>query len=116
MSSMRKPVVVVESADMHEFERECLQLFEDGYRLDSSSCGFVNSEEYDFCQSYQAIFVDKQPPADKERNRNYLVLLKESVERLQRLSRETSSGSLHSTISRCLTNTQVVIQAMERQS
>ena len=112
----RKPVVVVESVGKEEFECECAQLIESGYRLDSSGCGFDDPTKHDYCAFYQAIFVDMQPPADKERNRNYLVLLKESVERLQRLSRETSSGSLHSTINQCLTNTQVVIQAMERQS
>ena len=48
---------VVETDDKTEFEKECNELVEDGYKLNSSSCGFVNSEAYDFCTIYQAIFI-----------------------------------------------------------
>jgi len=61
-----KPVWVLNSNDPARFAEECCKLIEDGYTLSSSSCGFVNSEAYDFCDSYQAIFVkhDREPVTD----------------------------------------------------
>lgn len=52
-----KPIKTVETNDCDEFERECAKLMAQGYELSSSFCGFVNSAEYDFCSSWQAIFV-----------------------------------------------------------
>lgn len=51
------PVEVVESADPNDFTKRCSSLMRKGYKMHSSNCGFVNSEEYSFCSSYQAIFV-----------------------------------------------------------
>lgn len=39
------------------FKNKCEDLLNDGYKMKSSSCGFVQSDEYDFCTSFQAIFV-----------------------------------------------------------
>jgi hypothetical protein len=50
-------LVTVSETDREEFESKCNQFIELGYKLSSSSCGFLNSEEYDFCESYQAILV-----------------------------------------------------------
>mgnify|MGYP003389661331 FL=1 len=52
----RPPVIVVDVTTPVEFESRCRELYEFGYKMDSSSCGFVNSEDYDFCGSYKAIF------------------------------------------------------------
>jgi hypothetical protein len=52
-----KPLVVVASSDPDEFENKCSELLGSGYTLSSSSCGFVNSIEYDFCDSWHAVFV-----------------------------------------------------------
>lgn len=52
-----KSVVVVETSDMDIFEKHCASLIAEGYEISSTSCGFVHSERYDFCNSYQAIFV-----------------------------------------------------------
>lgn len=53
----KKPVVVVNLNDEQEFEKTCASWIAAGYRLDSSSCGFANSEAYDFASVYHAIFV-----------------------------------------------------------
>ena len=50
-------IKVVESSDMNKFENEVNELLKDGYSISSTSCGFVNSENYDFCSSYQAILI-----------------------------------------------------------
>ncbi len=59
MEIKRSPILVVEHSDSDKFQDECRQLIEADYRLDSSHCGFVNSDAYDFCASYHAVFVDK---------------------------------------------------------
>ena len=58
MDKNEKPVVAINITDENEFEDRCKELIGDGYKLSSSYCGFANSESYDFCSSYQAIFVD----------------------------------------------------------
>ena len=58
MSNERKPVITVSEDEHGRFEDICDQLYADGYRLDSSSCGIVNSESYGFCTYLEAIFVD----------------------------------------------------------
>lgn len=50
-------VVAVELTDSDEFEKRCAELVSQGYKLSSSCCGFANSEAYNFCSSWQAIFV-----------------------------------------------------------
>ena len=54
-----KKVVVLESNDTEAFEDDMNMYLEQGYDVSSSSCGFVNSEQYEFCSSYQAILVLK---------------------------------------------------------
>jgi len=49
-------IVTVETADAKVFEQECNRLANDGYFLKTSNCGFVNSEQYDFCSSWMAIW------------------------------------------------------------
>ena len=51
----RKPIIVIEKTGPNEFERECENLLNIGYKILSTNCSFVNSEAYDFCSSYQAI-------------------------------------------------------------
>lgn len=50
-------IKVVETSDKNDFERQSLKLMEQGYRVSSTYCGFLNSERYDFCSYYQAIFI-----------------------------------------------------------
>lgn len=52
-----RPVVAVDESNERTFEATIKALIDKGYRLHSSSCGFVQSERYDFCNSYQAIMV-----------------------------------------------------------
>jgi DNA-binding Xre family transcriptional regulator len=58
-------IKVIEDSNIHNFSKKCNGLIKQGYNLHSSSCGFVNSEKYDFCSCYQAIFVkeDNKPMA-----------------------------------------------------
>lgn len=51
------PIIVLELGDPEKFERQGELLISRGYRLHSSSCGFVQSERYDFCSSYHGIFL-----------------------------------------------------------
>ena len=54
--SNKPAIVTVESNDAKEFEDKCNQLREAGYSLKASSCGFVQSEKYDFCSSWMAVW------------------------------------------------------------
>ena len=53
----RSKLKVVESHDAGIFERECNALMNNGYIIHSSKCGVIDSEEYNYCSWYQAIFV-----------------------------------------------------------
>jgi len=50
-------VKVLETSNPTSFENQLKELISTGYELKSSSVGFVNSEKYDFCGSYQALLV-----------------------------------------------------------
>jgi hypothetical protein len=52
-----KHVVTVEESQAGVFEDVCSDLIDKGYKMVSSSCGFLNSEEYLFCSFYMAIMV-----------------------------------------------------------
>ena len=52
---MRK-IETVEMSDGDAFAVECERLLSLGYKLETCNCGFVDSEQYDFCASYMAIF------------------------------------------------------------
>lgn len=56
-----KSVVILDESDAIKFENKCEILIKSGYTIHASSCGFVNSAEYDFCPSYQAVFVKNDP-------------------------------------------------------
>lgn len=55
-----KYLVVVEESNNENFEIKCNELLKDCYELKSCSTGFVNSEEYNFCSLYQAIFLKEK--------------------------------------------------------
>ena len=50
-------IKVVASSDAIDFENKVNKIIEAGFKLSSSSCGFVNSERYDFCDAYHAILI-----------------------------------------------------------
>ena len=50
-------IKVIEESDMNKFESKVNDLLQNGYKISSTSCGFVNSEKYDFCSSYRNNFV-----------------------------------------------------------
>ena len=60
MKTDNKPIIVIEESCPTGFENKCRELIEKGYDLSSSNCGFVQSEAYDFCSVYQAIFIDNE--------------------------------------------------------
>ena len=47
----------IHMSDEVEFERVVNGFLKDGWTVSSISCGFVNSELYDFCGCYQAILI-----------------------------------------------------------
>lgn len=57
--SEKKKVRLFESQSESEFEGFANAMIEDGYIMQSSSCGFINSENYNFNSIYQAIFILK---------------------------------------------------------
>jgi|GEM_PF-5074274 len=59
MSDNKKPVVTVSQCDSNVFQDDCLKLINEGYVMSSSSCGTIDSAEYDYCETYQAIFILK---------------------------------------------------------
>ena len=54
---MNEPVITIDTSDKVEFEALCAKAVAEGYKLKSCDCGFLDSESYNFCSSYQAIFV-----------------------------------------------------------
>jgi len=48
---------VISSTSKREFVRLVDELLNDGYMLSSSSCGFINSAQYDYINSFQAILI-----------------------------------------------------------
>lgn len=50
-------VKTIETSDKDKFEQQVNELLNQNFKLSSSSCGFVNSKEYDFCPLYQAILI-----------------------------------------------------------
>lgn len=52
-----KEMVVVELTDSQKFEDVCNGYLSDGYIVSSTSCGFANSEKYDFCSCYHAVLI-----------------------------------------------------------
>jgi len=42
---------------MDNFEKEVNEFLQNGYLISSTSCGFANSESYDFCGVYRAILI-----------------------------------------------------------
>lgn len=48
---------VIETGDRDEFTKQINELLKDGWKVSSTSCGFVNSEAYDFCNYYHAILL-----------------------------------------------------------
>jgi len=53
------PIIIINHHEESKFEKECRDMIEAGYVLKACSCGFVNSETYDFHPIYQAIMERK---------------------------------------------------------
>lgn len=53
-------VKVIAKGDKDEFEKELQNLLNDGFKILSSNCGFINSDLYDFADYYQAILLKEQ--------------------------------------------------------
>jgi hypothetical protein len=50
-------IKVIDLSDSAKFEKEVNDWLAKGYIISSTSCGFVQSEKYEFCTSYQAVLV-----------------------------------------------------------
>lgn len=54
---MKYKVEIVDTCNGMRFKEKCEALLNAGYEMKSCSCGIVQSEEYDFCSSYMAVFI-----------------------------------------------------------
>lgn len=50
-------ITVVERSDKDAYTSDVNNLLSEGYKILSTSCGFVNDPSYSFCTSYQAILI-----------------------------------------------------------
>ena len=53
-------IKVVNITDEDDFTKQVNDLLNDGYKISSTDCGFIQSEQYDFCSSFMAILVKEQ--------------------------------------------------------
>lgn len=53
----KQTIKVVHSSDEVKFTEQVNNLLNEGWTINSTSCGFVNSAQYDFCSVYQAILI-----------------------------------------------------------
>lgn len=55
-------IKIIDSDSSKNFEEEINELLKEGWTISSTSCGFINSEEYSFKDLYQAILIHKPKP------------------------------------------------------
>ena len=55
ITESKTKIKVIHRSDQDVFEKEVNELLSQGYKIESTYCGFANSESYDFSPSYQAI-------------------------------------------------------------
>ena len=53
----RQPIITLDYNEAADFEGRCQELINEGYRCMSCQCGFIDSENYNFILSFQAIFI-----------------------------------------------------------
>lgn len=53
-------IKVINMQDENEFETIVNEFLKDGWSVNSTNCGFLNSENYDFTTSFQAILINKR--------------------------------------------------------
>ncbi len=57
---MGQQIKTIESIKKDSFEKEVNQYLREGWRVVSSSCGFIDSEEYAFASVWQVILVKEE--------------------------------------------------------
>lgn len=57
---MSQLAMVIEESDKERFEFKLHDALMEGYKLSSSSCGFVNDTKYDYCGLWQAILYKEK--------------------------------------------------------
>ena len=68
-------IKAIEHSDPNKFENEINQLLQDDYKILSTSCGFANSEQYDFCSFYHAILIKSDSNLNKSEFNSEIRLL-----------------------------------------
>ena len=53
-------IKVIENNDAYDFETGVNNHLKKGYKILSTNCGFINSEQYNFCSCFQAILVKEE--------------------------------------------------------
>ena len=59
MHDTKRQIKVLNMTDEIEFERVVNGYLLEGWEVLSTSCGFINSENYDFCTSFQSILINR---------------------------------------------------------
>lgn len=57
---MTEEIIIIEANSKTEFVEKVNFNLKRGYKISSTSCGFVDSAEYDYCSIYQAILVKEK--------------------------------------------------------
>lgn len=89
---MSQQIKVIERNNAVVFAEEVNFHLADGYIVSSTSCGFVNSDRYDFCHNYQAILILEDPinttnkilTSPKTAEKDFIELVSETEVRLDR--------------------------------
>ena len=53
-------LILVNETDHIKFSEKCNELISQGYIVSSTSCGFIDSAEYDYCLVLNAILIKKE--------------------------------------------------------
>lgn len=54
-------IKVISACDEDDFTRRVSKELQEGWRISSTNCGFINDSNYDFADHYQAILIRKEP-------------------------------------------------------
>lgn len=64
-------IKVIETSNAKEFESNVNDYINSGYKIVSCNCGFINSEQYDYANCYQAILEKTTPVLSVDKSFKY---------------------------------------------
>lgn len=57
---MTQTIKIITGNNQDEFAENVQEFLNDGFEIKSCNCGFINSEQYDFADYFQAILVKEE--------------------------------------------------------